>query len=111
MSWAFACNRQDIPEGGMKEVTIGGVPLLVLHAEGEMYAVPPLCPHMAEPLVNGMCDGSTLICIKHLWQWNLKDGAPEGEAETGLLKYELREDAGGAIHVRIESELHYDYQK
>ena len=111
MNWKLACHRDDVPEGSMKELTIDGIPVLLLRAEGEVYAVPPLCPHMEEPLANGMCDGSTLICIKHLWQWNLADGSPEGDAETALLKYEIREETGGAIYINLDQELRYKYQK
>ncbi|MCF3948750.1 Rieske (2Fe-2S) protein [Acidiphilium iwatense] len=111
MNWQFACNKAEIPEGGMKEMRIGEIPVLLLRAEGEVFAIPPLCPHMEEPLVNGMCDGTTLICIKHLWQWDLRDGSPAGDAEIGLLKYPLQEDADGGIQIMVETELRYEYQK
>lgn len=110
MKWQFACNKADIPDGGMKEISVADIPVLLVRAGGEIFAIPPLCPHMAEPLVNGICDGSTLICIKHLWQWDLRDGSPAGDAETALLKYPLQEDPDGAIQIMVDTELRYDYQ-
>ena len=109
MTWKFACNQADIPENGIKEVAIDDVRVLLLRADGELYATPPLCPHMEEPLANGICDAGTLICIKHLWRWNLRTGEPEGDAEIPLLKYQVRQEADGSVQVFIEGELRYDY--
>lgn len=111
MSWQYACKSGEIPENGMKEVKIGDVTVLLLKAGGTVFAIPPLCPHMDEPLVNGICDGTTLICIKHLWQWDLRNGLPAGDAEIELLKYPVREGADGNIEVLFKEELRYMYQR
>lgn len=109
MSWKFACHRDEIADGAMKEVVLDGVSLLIICNAGEVFAIPPLCPHMAEPLSNGVCDGTTLICLKHLWQWDLVSGSAQGDAEVALKKYATRVDDDGSVHVLVEKELTYDY--
>ncbi len=110
MSWKFVCNAADVPENAMKQFDVDNVPILLVHTEGSFFAIPPLCPHMEEPLVTGICDGPTLICLKHLWQWDLPTGEPSGEAEVPLLKYEVRTEPDGSVHVLMDHELRYDYQ-
>ena len=34
----------------MKKIEVDGVPVLVARVDGEFFAYPPLCPHMAELL-------------------------------------------------------------
>ena len=60
-----------------------------------------MCPHEAIPLEQGIHDGCLLTCLEHTWQFDLKAGAPVGEAEEGLTGYRLREE-GGAIYVALE---------
>jgi nitrite reductase/ring-hydroxylating ferredoxin subunit len=41
-----------------------------------------------------MHDGSVLTCLEHMWQFDLRTGAPLGDALEGLRGYPLREEAG-----------------
>lgn len=88
---------------------MNGVALLVAKVGGEFFAYPPLCPHMAEPLeISGVCDGKLLTCTKHLWQWDMRTGAPCGMAERELLLYPVSKN-GDDVLVNLERELIYDY--
>lgn len=105
------CSASDIAENGMKKLDVDGVPVLVARVDGEFFAYPPLCPHMAEPLeISGVCDAGMLTCTKHLWQWNMRTGAEEGMAEKPLLLYPVTRE-GDEIWIDIESELAYDYDE
>ncbi len=79
-----------------------------LRVDGEVYATPPLCPHLDEPLADGICEGGNLICTRHFWQWNLRTGEPHGDAEVPLLKYKVKVEPDGSVHVFIDEELYYD---
>ena len=46
------------------------------------------------PLEQGMHDGSVLTCLEHMWQFDLRTGAPLGDALEGLRGYPLKEEAG-----------------
>ena len=41
------------------------------------------------PLCEGLLNGSTLTCHMHLWQWDIRTGAPFGIAEAPLQGYPL----------------------
>ena len=100
--WKRVCVPSDVPEAGMKEFTLDDATrILVVHAGGEYFAYQAMCPHEAVPLVDGVHDGSILTCLEHLWQFDVRTGAPLGDSERGLTRYELkRED--GALHVLVE---------
>jgi nitrite reductase/ring-hydroxylating ferredoxin subunit len=110
MAWEKVCKASEISAGKMRAVSAGGVPIVLLHGERGFMAIPPSCPHMANPLAEGAFDGCVLTCTKHLWQWSIPDGEPIGEAEMPLLIYQS-EVRDGEIWVKVETELAYDHEK
>ena len=111
MSWKVACAFADIKGGELKLVSIDDVNVLLVGGESVAYAIPPMCPHMEEPLENGICDGKKLTCLKHLWQWDLDSGDPIGEAKAPLLRYPTKIDQEGLVHVLVEAELIYEWSE
>ena len=63
--------------------------------------------HQEEPLSNGFCDGDTITCSMHLWQWNMKSGESTGEAEVDLIKYPVKVD-DGELYADFSTTLSYD---
>ena len=112
MNWKRACAVADVATDALKRFEVDGVTLLIVRVGDECRAMPPVCPHMEEPLVvSGICQGGTLTCSKHLWQWDLLTGKEQGDvAERPLLLYETRVD-GDDVMVRIDEELHYDFEE
>ena len=111
MAWKKLCSATDVPVNQLKRLTVDGIAVVVTNLGDEFVAFPPLCPHMAEPLeVSGICDGETLTCTKHLWQWDLRTGTEQGAAEKPLLRYLVRRD-GDAVLIDIDRELTYDYDE
>ena len=109
MGWHRACSAAEVPNGGLLGVELEGVKILVARIDDAFVAFPPLCPHMAEPLeTSGICADGVLTCTKHIWQWELKTGAPMGEAEKPLLHYPIKLE-GDALWIDFERELTYDY--
>ncbi len=110
MAWKRLCAASSVPEGALAKFEVDGIAVLVARLEGEFYAYPPLCPHMAEPLeLSGLCSEGVLTCTKHLWQWDMRSGAELGAAERPLLLYPTRLEAG-ELFVEIERELVYEYE-
>ena len=76
----------EIPEGESRVFTVGDRSVAVFLAGGEYYAMDDLCPHMGDSLGLGEVRGETIVCSRHLWVFNLKDGscvdAPTLQAET-----------------------------
>jgi len=109
MAWKTLCPAADVPEAGLKKVTVDGIAVVVAKVDGAFVALPPLCPHMAEPLeISGVCDAGTLTCTKHLWQWDLRSGTEQGMAEKPLLLYPVKRE-GDQVLIDLEEELIYDY--
>src|SRR5207247_1467239 len=79
--WTRVCRADDVPASGMKEFAVGGTSVLIVHTGDAFVAFQAMCPHEAVPLEQGIHDGCVLTCLEHTWQFDLKTGAPVGEAE------------------------------
>lgn len=90
-----------MPLNGIAEFTLeGGTKVCVLNAGERFYACQAACPHDGVALREGTFDGKVLVCLEHLWQWNLaEDGEPQGLAESALKMYPVEVKAG-AVYVR-----------
>ena len=98
----FVCRAADVPANGIREVEAAdGLKLLVANAGGDYFGYQAICPHQDVPLCEGLYDGSVLTCHMHLWQWDVRTGAPVGLAEAPLEKYPLIVE-DGAIYLGVQ---------
>ena len=105
MGKRFVCRTGDIPANGMKECTAeGGVKLVVANSGADYFAFQAICPHQEVPLCEGLYDGSVLTCHMHLWQWDVRSGAPIGLAEAPLERYDLSVE-GDSIYIQSRSAI------
>jgi toluene monooxygenase system ferredoxin subunit len=103
MAKRLVCQVSDVPENALKECEAeGGLRLVVANAGGEFFGFQAACPHQDVPLCEGLFDGATLTCHMHLWQWDVRTGAPLGLAEAPLQRYPLARE-GDALYVGGES--------
>ena len=103
MAKRMVCRVADVPENGLKECEAeGGLKLVVANAGGEFFGFQAICPHQDVPLCEGMFDGATLTCHMHLWQWDVRTGAPLGIAEAPLQRYPIARE-GDALYLGGES--------
>jgi toluene monooxygenase system ferredoxin subunit len=99
------CRTSEVPANGLKECEgEGGVKLLVANSGGEYFAVQAVCPHQDVALCEGLYDGAVLTCHQHLWQWDIRTGAPRGIAEVALERYDVTVE-GDAIYVGSQGAL------
>lgn len=111
MAWQFVCDASDVPMNSVKRFVVGGVQLVVANYGGAFRALPPVCPHMEEPLdESGVIANCVLTCTKHLWAWNLASLEMLGETERLLQSYETKQD-GGRVLARIDKEIVYDFER
>jgi toluene monooxygenase system ferredoxin subunit len=111
MSWTKICDATDVPENSVKKVDVNGFSVLVVNYGAGFRVIPPICPHMEEPLEeSGIVVRCTLTCSKHLWAWNLKTLEMQGETEKPLKIYESKEE-NGAILANIDNELVYEFEE
>jgi toluene monooxygenase system ferredoxin subunit len=92
-TWKRVCRVDEVAANGIKQFTVEGTDIVVVHAGEEMFAFQALCPHEAVSLAEGIHDGCVLTCLEHLWQFDLRSGAPLGDATAGLTGYPLRREA------------------
>jgi toluene monooxygenase system ferredoxin subunit len=99
MRKTFVCRTEQCPRDGLKAFEVeGGLKLLIATSGSLFYAYQAMCPHMDVPLEEGFYDGSVITCHQHLWQWDVRTGAPMGQAEAALERYEITEE-DGALYV------------
>src|SRR2546428_14141783 len=99
MTKRLVCHVADVPENGLRECEAeGGLRLVVAKAGGEFFGFQAVCPHQDVPLCEGLFDGSVLTCHMHLWQWDIRTGAPLGLAEAPLQRYPLVVE-GGSLYL------------
>ena len=109
MAWKRICGADEVPENTAKKFDVDGIPILIVNY-GEGYrAIPPICPHMEEPLEeSGVIVRCVLTCTKHLWSWDLKTLEMKGETEKPLKIYDVKQE-DGLILANIEEELAYEF--
>ena len=100
MAWHRVCAAADVPVNGIKEVAASGTRMIVVNTGSGFVAYQAMCPHEAIPLADGVCDGAVLTCLEHLWQFDVKSGAPMGDAQEGLKGFPLKEERG-EIYVAV----------
>jgi 3-phenylpropionate/trans-cinnamate dioxygenase ferredoxin component len=76
------CSVADVPEGTAHRVVVDGVPIAVVHTEGQWFAVSDICSHADVSLAEGDIDGCTLECWLHGSRFDLRTGRPSGPPAT-----------------------------
>lgn len=109
MTWKRICNAGDVAENSVQQFDVDGIEILVVNYGSNFRAIPPICPHMEEPLEDSaVVSRCVLTCTKHLWAWNLDTFEMQGETEKPLKSYDVKTE-GGAIFVNVKEELIYDF--
>jgi toluene monooxygenase system ferredoxin subunit len=110
MTWKRVCRATDVPESSLKKFTVDGVTLVIANYGSGFRAIPPLCPHMQEPLEeSGVIAQCALTCTKHLWSWDLSSLEMLGETERPLKTYEVKSENGDVLAF-IDKELVYEFE-
>jgi nitrite reductase/ring-hydroxylating ferredoxin subunit/(2Fe-2S) ferredoxin len=94
VAWKRVCADSDVPVNGIKEFSVEGTSLIVINAGDAFRAYQAMCPHEAIPLADGVCDGSVLTCLEHMWQFDVRTGAPLGDALEGLTSFPVKHEHG-----------------
>ena len=91
----------DLPEGVMREVSVGGKKVLLLKSGGAVQAFGARCPHYGAPLAEGLLHDGRLICPWHQSTFQAETGdLLEPPALSGLPHFTVRID-GSDIWVEL----------
>ncbi|MBB3971669.1 Rieske 2Fe-2S domain-containing protein [Hansschlegelia beijingensis] len=111
MSWTYLCDAAEVAPNSLKLVDANDIRIVVANYGSGFRAIPPICPHMEEPLEeSGVIANCVLTCTKHLWAWNLISLDMLGETEKPLKTYEVKEEDGKLL-AYITEELTYDFEE
>ena len=63
----------DFPPGSQKVISIGKLQVGIFNVEGELYALPNICPHQFGPICTGRVSSTLLSDEEHEWNhyWGL----------------------------------------
>jgi 3-phenylpropionate/trans-cinnamate dioxygenase ferredoxin subunit len=99
--FVLACALAEIPEPGTFGVELNGTPLVIVRAEGEVYALDEFCTHEEVSLADGEVYDHTLECWLHGSCFDLRSGKPTGPPATRPLStYPVRID-GNDVYVAV----------
>lgn len=98
--WADVGALADLPADQPVAATAGGVPVVLVRQDGQIYALSATCVHAGGPLAEGSLADGSLRCPWHGSVYRLTDGKPlRGPAATGQPAWEARVD-GERVQVR-----------
>ena len=103
MAFVRAAALDELPEGGVLGVEVGGVSVCLARCEGEVYAFRDNCTHRDFPLSNGELDTDecAITCEWHGAQFDIRTGKPLCLPATQPVPvYEVRVE-DGAILVEV----------
>jgi toluene monooxygenase system ferredoxin subunit len=75
--WRYAGSLDDIWEGEMRAVNLGAVDVLLCNLDGTLVAYEDRCPHLANPLFEGVLADGVLTCAAHEWEFDGRTGRGE----------------------------------
>jgi 3-phenylpropionate/trans-cinnamate dioxygenase ferredoxin subunit len=77
-----ACALSEVPEEGAVGVEVAAVPVAIVRADGEIYAIRDVCSHEEVPLSEGEVYDHTVECWLHGSCFDLRTGKPTGPPAT-----------------------------
>ncbi|HEY2192506.1 MAG TPA: Rieske 2Fe-2S domain-containing protein [Actinomycetospora sp.] len=91
-AWLYAGMPDDIWEGEMRAVSLGAVDVLLCNVDGELVAYEDRCPHLANPLSQGVLSEHVLTCAAHEWVFDARTGQGINPEGVCLRRYPVRLD-------------------
>lgn len=85
------CALGDVVDGELRAFAVAGVtwPVIVTRVEGELVAVPGVCPHEDVGLWDGDLRGPVLVCPGHGYQFDLRTGRCKHDPGLELRRYPI----------------------
>ncbi len=98
--------REDFPEGQMRRVEAGGLPVLVVRRMGLLQAIGAACSHAGGPLEQGTLEGDVVTCPWHGSRFSCSDGRVRGGPATFDQPVLTVRERGGVVEVKVGRPLH-----
>jgi 3-phenylpropionate/trans-cinnamate dioxygenase ferredoxin component len=96
-----ACQLSQLPAEGAIGVELSGIPVAVVRAGGEVFALHDVCSHEEVPLSEGEIYDHTVECWLHGSCFDLRTGKPTGPpANKPVPTYQVKID-GDDVYVGL----------
>jgi 3-phenylpropionate/trans-cinnamate dioxygenase ferredoxin subunit len=93
-----ACALSEVPDEGALGVEVAAVPVAIVRAEGEIYAIRDVCSHEEVPLSEGEVYDHTVECWLHGSCFDLRTGKPTGPPATQAVPtYQVKIDGDDVL--------------
>jgi toluene monooxygenase system ferredoxin subunit len=103
-TWTPVMELDDLWEGDMTGVEVGGTKVLLVNIDGDVRAYRNSCPHQASMLDEGELEDGTITCWRHLWEFDARTGAGINPADSALVSYPCRVDEASLICVDVSTD-------
>lgn len=99
--YVSAINVVDVPPNGMVVVTVNGIRIAVASVQGQFYAFDDECTHEQCSLAEGDLAGTTVTCMCHGAEFDVRSGAVLAPPAVVPVKvYRTRVD-GAALQIEV----------
>jgi Fe-S cluster assembly ATP-binding protein len=100
-----ACPADELEDDKPRRFELDGVPVCLVRAQGDIYAINDVCSHADVSLSEGDVDETTIECWLHGSRFDLATGKPTGLPATQPVPvYPVKVDAG-EIYVNIQTHI------
>lgn len=96
-----AADVTDLPAGSKKLVDVGGVPVLLCHSAGSIFAIRNVCSHAHEPLDCGRMKNGWIACPVHGARFDLETGEAMNPPATLPIEVFAVRVVGDVIEVAV----------
>jgi 3-phenylpropionate/trans-cinnamate dioxygenase ferredoxin component len=100
--YAEAARLSALPDPGLTPVEAGGHSILLVRADGEVFALGNRCGTSPLPLEFSTLEGATLVCSWHGCRYDVRTGKPEGLGDTVRVFPVRLEDDRVLVAVAVE---------
>jgi len=85
------CKLAEVASGELRAFAVRGVtwPVIVTFVDGELVAVPGVCPHEDVALADGYLFDGIVVCPGHGWGFDLRTGRCRHDPGLELRRYPI----------------------
>ena len=105
MEFVKVGTRDDFPEGEMRRVEAGGLPVVILRNKGLLHAMGAVCSHAGGPLHEGKVAEEVVTCPWHASRFRFEDGKVVGGPATFDQPLLVARERGGVVEVKLAHPL------
>lgn len=99
--WNHVADAVELRDDSLFDVTLMGLPIIIVKTADQVFALANKCAHMACPMSDGTIDGYQLRCACHDWTYDIRTGEFEAAREIKIQTYDVKIEDGKVL-LRME---------